>query len=240
MALSLVSQFHPPSPPRPRRSPFAFSFSPLTPIPSRPSTSGTFSPEQPSGPHPSTPDSIPDSTTTGSVYATPLSAPPSPPVLPAWRAVPPTPPTFLSFSPPPHPPVRRRTHPRPASAVFPGARTVAAQRRLSLPTRAIRSTDSATPPSAFRVRRRRSSLGNEARRLFHIQDDDDAASDDGDDTPDRQCLDPVKDEYVPKRSALQRRHALLELLQSECNYLADLRTLVNVCTMPVVLVACTR
>jgi hypothetical protein len=65
------------------------------------------------------------------------------------------------------------------------------------------------------------------RRLFHIEDDD-AASDDGDDSPDHRDLTPVEVEFIPKRSVLERQHALLELLVSERNYLADLRILVNV------------
>lgn len=89
-----------------------------------------------------------------------------------------------------------------------------------------------SPPSAFRSHRRRSSLGSAARRLFHIEDeDDDAASDDGDDspvTPVHRGDAPVEDELIRKRRALERQHALLELLVSERNYLADLRTLVNV------------
>ena len=74
------------------------------------------------------------------------------------------------------------------------------------------------------------------RRLFHIEGDD-AASDDGDDSPsgsDSRDLTPEDVEVVPKRSALECKHALLELLVSERNYLADLRTLVYVRIYPVV------
>lgn len=224
MSLSLVSPLHPPSPPKSsRRSPFGLSLLPLTPISSTPSTPGTFPVEEPPQMHPSTPDS----TTSLSVYATPLSAPQSP-SLPAWRAVPPTPPAFLPLSAPPRPPVRRRTHPRPTSAVFTGPRTAAVQRRLSLPARNMHIVDITTPPSAFRTHRRRSSL-DAARRLFHIESDD-AGSDDGDDSlvaADLQGLAPEA-EFIPKRSVLERQHALLELLVSERNYLADLRTLVYV------------
>ena len=245
MALSLVTPLHPPSPPRSsRRCPFNLSFLPLTPIASIPSTPGTFTSEECSQLHPTTPDSISASTTTVSVYSTPLSTPESPSVLPAWRAVPPTPPAFLPLSPPSHPPVRRRTHPRPVSVIFPGPRTTAAQRRLSLPTRATHTTGPTTPPSAFRPRRHRSSLQGTAQRLFHIEgEDDDAASDDGDDSlaaPDRAGLAPVEDEFIPKRSSIERQHALLELLVSERNYLADLRTLVNVRIYPIAPLACTR
>jgi len=77
------------------------------------------------------------------------------------------------------------------------------------------------------------------KRLFHIEDDD-AASDDGDDSPvasdSRYLADVVED--VPKRSVLERQHALLELLVSERNYLADLRTLVYVRIYPVVPFTC--
>ena len=101
-----------------------------------------------------------------------------------------------------------------------------------------------TPPSAFRTGRRRSSLQGTAQRLFHIEgEDDDAASDDGDDSlaaPDRAGLAPVEDEFIPKRSSIERQHALLELLVSERNYLADLRTLVNVRIYPIAPLACTR
>ena len=71
------------------------------------------------------------------------------------------------------------------------------------------------------------------RKLFHIEDDD-AVSDDGDDSP------AASDnrEVVSKQSALERQHALLELLVSERNYLADLRTLVYVRIYPVVPFAC--
>ncbi|KAH9966020.1 hypothetical protein BC827DRAFT_1265090 [Russula dissimulans] len=232
MALSLVSPLHPPSPPGSSRRPtYGLSYLP-PPIPS--TTPGSFPSDEWPHIHPSTPDSV-SSATTVSVYSTPLSAPQSPSVLPAWRAVPPTPPAFLPLSPPSHPPIRRRTHPRPTSAVFTGPRTAAAQRRLSLPTRAMPAAavvEITTPPSAFRTHRRRSSLGTAARRLFHIEDeDDDAASDDGDDppaTPDHRDDAPVEDDLIRKRNALERRHALLELLVSERNYLADLRTLVNI------------
>jgi hypothetical protein len=98
------------------------------------------------------------------------------------------------------------------------------------------------PPSAFRIRRRRSSLESTARRLFHIEDDD-APSDDGDDPlapPGRVGHAPVKDEFTPKRSSIERQHALLELLVSERNYLTDLRTLVNVRIYPIVPSPCTR
>jgi hypothetical protein len=103
----------------------------------------------------------------------------------------------------------------------------------------LRSTDPKVPPSAFRIHRRRSSLESAARRLFHIEDDDDddAASDDGDDSfamPDRVGLAPVEDEFIPKRSSIERQHALLELLVSERNYLTDLRTLVNVRIYPII------
>lgn len=164
------------------------------------------------------------------MYSTPLSAPQSPSALPAWRAVPPTPPAFLPLSPPPQLPVRRRTHPRPASAVFSGPRTAAAQRRLSLPTRTPHIPDNTSPPSAYRIHRRRSSLDGAVQRLFHIEGDD-AASDDGDDSPtasDSRDLTPEDVEVVPKRSTQERQHALLELLVSERNYLADLRTLVYI------------
>lgn len=235
MALSLVTPLHPPSPPRSsRRSPFGLSFLPLPSIASIPSTPGTFTSEECPQLHPTTPDSISGSTSTVSVYSTPLSAPQSPSVLPAWRAVPPTPPAFLPLSPPSHPPVRRRTHPRPASAIFSGPRTAAAQRRLSLPARATRNTDTTTPPSAFRTRRRRSSLESTTRRLFHIEDD--AESDDGDDplaAPDGVDLAPVDGESIRKRSFVERQYALLELLVSERNYLMDLRTLVNVRIYPI-------
>ncbi|KAI0307232.1 hypothetical protein B0F90DRAFT_1814016 [Multifurca ochricompacta] len=233
MALSLAPPSQPPSPPRSsRRSAFLLSFLPLTPISSIPSTPGTFSSDSEEWPqqHPSTPESIPGSTTSLSVYSTPLTLPQSPSVLPAWKAVPPTPPAFLPLSPPSHPPVRRRTHPRPASAILSGSRTSAAQRRLSLPARAMRTTTPTSPPSAFRTHERRSSLGIAARRLFHIEGDD-ATSDDGDDLP----VPPVpsglvhaEEELIPKRSVSERHHALLELLMSERSYLADLRVLVNV------------
>jgi hypothetical protein len=98
--------------------------------------------------------------------------------------------------------------------------------------------DQPSPPSAYRIHRRRSSLDGAVRRLFHIEGDD-AASDDGDDSPtasDSRDIAPV--EVVPKRSALERQHALLELLESERNYLADLRTLVYVRIYPAVPFAC--
>jgi hypothetical protein len=237
MSLSLVSPLHPPSPTRSSRpSHFGLSFCSLSPISSTPSTPPIFASEELPQLHPSTPDS----TATLSVYSTPLSAPQSPSALPAWRAVPPTPPAFLPLSPPPRPPVRRRTHPRPASAVFSGPRTAAAQRRLSLPTRTLRIPDNTSPPSAYRIHRRRSSLDGAVRRLFHIEGDD-GASDDGDDSPtasDSRDLASEDIEVVPKRSVLERQHALLELLVSERNYLADLRTLVYVRIYPVVPFAC--
>ena len=93
----------------------------------------------------------------------------------------------------------------------------------------MRIVDTTTPPSAFRIHRRRSSLDGAVRRLFHIESDD-AGSDDGDDSlvaPDLQGLAPEA-EFIPKRSVLERQHALLELLVSERNYLASLRTLVYV------------
>ena len=99
-----------------------------------------------------------------------------------------------------------------------------------------------SPPSSFRNHQRRPSLGSAARRLFHIEDDNEASDDDDDDDDpptapdDRIGIAPVEDdECVPKRSALERQHALLELLESERNYLADLRTLVNVRIYPIVL-----
>jgi hypothetical protein len=94
----------------------------------------------------------------------------------------------------------------------------------------MRIADSTTPPSAFRTHRRRSSLDGAVRRLFHIEDED-VVSDDGDDSfaaPDGHGLAPVEAEFVSKRSVLERQHALLELLVSERNYLADLRMLVYV------------
>jgi hypothetical protein len=90
--------------------------------------------------------------------------------------------------------------------------------------------DAKSPPSAFRIHRRRSSLDGAVRRLFHIEGDD-AASDDGDDSldaSDRRDAAPVEVQLIPKRSVLERQLALLELLVSERNYLADLRILVNV------------
>jgi hypothetical protein len=106
----------------------------------------------------------------------------------------------------------------------------------------MRTTDTSIPPSAFRIHRRRSSLESTARRLFHIEDDD-APSDDGDDPltpPDRVGHVPVEDEFTPKRSSIERQHALLELLVSERNYLTDLRMLVNVRIYSNVPSACTR
>jgi hypothetical protein len=50
----------------------------------------------------------------------------------------------------------------------------------------------------------------------------------------------MEDEFTPKRSSIERQHALLELLVSEQNYLADLRTLVNVRIYPIIPPACTR
>lgn len=228
MALSFVS----PPPPRPsRRSPFSLSafssFTPISPVPPTPTSCSEQWPQL----QPSTPDSIQDSTTTVSEYSTPLTAPQQPdsPSVPAWKAVPPTPPSFIPLSSSSRLPSRRRSHPRPASAILLGTRTAAAQRRLSLPTRPMRTPSSTGPPSAFLTHQRCSSLGSAARRLFHIAGDD-AASDDGDDPvtePDR-SLSPVEDEVIPKRSAPERHHALLELLVSERNYLVELRTLVNV------------
>jgi hypothetical protein len=98
----------------------------------------------------------------------------------------------------------------------------------------MRTPGSTGPPSAFLTHQRCSSLGSAARRLFHIEGDD-VASDDGDDPgtdPDRYGLAPVEDELIPKRSAAERHHALLEILVSERNYLVDLRTLVNVRIYP--------
>jgi hypothetical protein len=89
---------------------------------------------------------------------------------------------------------------------------------------------SAGPPPVFLTHQRCSSLGSAARRLFHIEGDD-VASDDGDDPvtePDRRGVPPVGDEFIPKRNASERHHALLELLVSERNYLVVLRTLINV------------
>jgi hypothetical protein len=102
-----------------------------------------------------------------------------------------------------------------------------------LPTRTLRFPDNTSPPSAYRIHQRRPSLDGAVRRLFHIEGDD-AASDDGDDFPTASD----SREVVPKRSALERQHALLELLVSERNYLADLRTLVYVRIYPVVPFAC--
>jgi len=51
---------------------------------------------------------------------------------------------------------------------------------------------------------------------------------------------PVKDELAPKRSPIERQHALLELLVSERNYLMDIRTLVNVRIYPIVPLPYTR
>ena len=232
MSLTLLPPLQPPSPPRsPRRSPFGLQFlsSPSSIISTPPAFTPSPSQEWPQVHH-TTPDTTPRSANTVSVYSTPLTAPQSPTTLPAWKAVPPTPPVFYPLSPPSHPPVRRRTHPRPASAILSGADTAAAQRRLSLPARVIRTAVAMTPPSAFRTHERRSSLGSAARKLFHIESDD-AVSDDGDDAP----LPPsprgqssVEDVLISKRSLSQRQHALLELLMSERTYLADLRVLVNV------------
>lgn len=107
-----------------------------------------------------------------------------------------------------------------------------------MPTHTLHIAGNKSPPSAYRIHRRRSSLDGAVIRLFHIEDD--AASDDGDDFPsasDSRDLAP-EDVEVPKRSALERKHALLELLVSERNYLADLRTLVYVRIYPVVPFAC--
>jgi hypothetical protein len=109
-----------------------------------------------------------------------------------------------------------------------------------LPTRTLHIVNHRTPPSAYRIHSRRSSLDGAVRKLFHIEGDD-AASDDGDDSPvasDSRDLAPEDVEVVHKRSTLERQHALLELLVSERNYLADLRTLVYVRIYPVVLFAC--
>ena len=232
MSLTLLPPLQPPSPPRPpRRSPFSLHFLPLSSASSIPSVSPIITPspsqEWPQSHH-TTPDS-PHSANTVSVYSTPLTAPQSPTTLPAWRAVPPTPPAYYPLSPPSHPPVRRRTHPRPASAILSGTDTAGTQRRLSLPARVMRTAVAMSPPSAFRTHERRSSLGSAARKLFHIESDD--AVSDSDDTP----LPPsprgqssVEHEPIPKRSLSQRQHALLELLMSERTYLADLRILVNV------------
>ncbi|KAF8272502.1 hypothetical protein EI94DRAFT_1718174 [Lactarius quietus] len=231
MSLTLLPPLQPPSPPRPpRRTPFSLHFLPLSSASSIPSTSPVFTPapsqEWPQLHH-TTPDS-PRSANTVSVYSTPLTAPQSPTTLPAWKAVPPTPPAFYPLSPPSCPPVRRRTHPRPASAILSGTDMAATKRRLSLPARVMRTAVATSPPSAFRTHERRSSLGSAARKLFHIESDD-AVSDGDDDTP----LPPTplgqpSDEPIPKRSLSQRQHALLELLMSERTYLADLRVLVNV------------
>ncbi len=234
MSLTLLPPLQPPSPPRPtRRSPFGLQFLPLSPtsVPSTPPAS-TPSPSQ-EWPqlHHTTPDTTPRSANIISVYSTPLTAPQSPTSLPAWKAVPPTPPAFYPLSPPSRPPVRRRTHPRPASAILSGTDTAATQRRLSLPARVMRTAVAMSPPSAFRTHERRSSLGSAARKLFHIESDDAVSDDDDDDTP----LPPsprgqssVEDGLIPKRSLSRRQHALLELLMSERIYLADLRLLVNV------------
>jgi hypothetical protein len=229
MSLTLLPPLQPPSPPRPpRRSPFSLHFLPLS---SAHSTSPVFTPspsqEWPQLHH-NTPDS-PRSSNTVSVYSTPLTAPQSPTTLPAWKAVPPTPPAFYPLSPPSRPPVRRRTHPRPASAILSGKDAAATQRRLSLPARVMRTAAAMSPPSAFRTHERRSSLGSAARKLFHIESDD--AVSDSDDTPlppSPRAQSSVEDEPIPKRSLSQRQHALLELLMSERTYLDDLRMLVNV------------
>lgn len=232
MSLSLLPPLQPPSPPRPsRRSPFNLHFLPLSSTSSIPSTSTVFTPspsQEWSQLHHTTPDS-PRSANTVSVYSTPMTAPQSPTTLPAWKAVPPTPPAFYPLSPPSNPPVRRRTHPRPASAILSGTDSASTQRRLSLPARVMRTAVAMSPPSAFRTHERRSSLGSAARKLFHIESDD--AISDSEDTP--PPLTPrghssVEDEPIPKRSLSQRQHALLELLISERTYLADLRVLVNV------------
>ncbi|KAH9077250.1 hypothetical protein EDB83DRAFT_2549072 [Lactarius deliciosus] len=231
MSLTLLPPLQPPSPPRPpRRPPFSLQFLPLAPIPSTPPAFTPSPSQECSQLHHTTPDTTPRSANTVSVYSTPLTAPQSPTTLPAWKAVPPTPPAFYPLSPPSNPPVRRRTHPRPASAILSGTDAAAAQRRMSLPARVIRTAVAMTPPSAFRTHERRSSLGSAARKLFHIESDD-ALSDDDDDIP----LPPsprgqssVEDELIPKRGLSQRQHALLELLMSERTYLADLRVLVNV------------
>ena len=234
MSLTLLPPLQPPSPPRPpRRSPFSLQFLTHPSSSSIPSTPPAFTPspsqEWPQLHH-TTPDTTPRSVNTVSVYSTPLTAPQSPTTLPAWKAVPPTPPALYPLSPPSHPPVRRRTHPRPASAILSRTDTAATKRRLSLPARVIRTAVAMSPPSAFRTHERRSSLGSAARKLFHIESDD-GVSDDGDDTP----LSPsprgqpsAEDELIPKRSLSQRQHALLELLMSERAYLDDLRVLVNV------------
>ncbi|KAH9049117.1 hypothetical protein EDB84DRAFT_1454180 [Lactarius hengduanensis] len=203
MSLTLLPPLQPPSPPRPpRRSPFSLQFLPLASIPSTP-PAFTPSPSQEwSQLHRTTPDTTPRSANTVSVYSTPLTAPQSPTTLPAWKAVPPTPPAFS----PPLP-------------SFQPAYAAAAQRRMSLPARVIRTAVAMTPPSAFRTHERRSSLGSAARKLFHIESDD-ALSDDDDDIP----LPPsprgqssVEDELIPERGLSQQR-----------TYLADLRVLVNV------------
>lgn len=229
MSLTLLPPLQPPSPPRPpRRSPFNLHFLPLS---STPSTSTVFTPspsqEWPQLHH-TTPDS-PRSANTVSVYSTPMTAPQSPTTLPAWKAVPPTPPAFYPLSPPSNPPVRRRTHPRPASAILSGTDSASTKRRLSLPARVMRTAAAMSPPSAFRTHERRSSLGSAARKLFHIESDD--AISDSEDTPPPPTPrghSSVEDEPIPKRSLSQRQHALLELLISERTYLADLRILVNV------------
>lgn len=237
MSLTLLPPLQPPSPPRPsRRSPFGLQFLPLSSLSSVPSTPPALTPspsqEWPQL-HSSTPDSTPRSANTVSEYSTPLTAPQSPTTLPAWKAVPPTPPAFYPLSPPSHPPVRRRTHPRPASAILSETHTTAAQRRLSLPARVMRTAVALTPPSSFRTHERRSSLGSAARKLFHIESDDAVSDDDDDDDdnpppPSPRGQSSVEDELIPKRRLSQRQHALLELLMSERTYLADLRVLVNV------------
>jgi hypothetical protein len=232
MSLTLLPPLQPPSPPRPpRRSRFSLQFLPLSSSSSNPSTSPVFTPspsqEWPQLHH-TTPDS-PRSINTVSVYSTPLTAPQSPTPLPAWKAVPPTPPAFYPLSPPSNPPVRRRTHPRPASAILSGTDSASTQRRLSLPARVIRTSVAMSPPSAYRTHERRSSLGSAARKLFHIESDD-AISDSEDSPlpPSPRGQSSVEDEPIPKRSLSQRQHALLELLMSERTYLTDLRVLVNV------------
>jgi hypothetical protein len=232
MSLTLLPPLQPPSPPRPpRRSPFSLHFLPLSSASSIPSTSPVFTPsssqEWPQLHH-TTPDS-PHSANTVSVYSTPLTAPQSPTTLPAWKAVPPTPPAFYPLSPPSNPPVRRRTHPRPASAILSGTDSASTQRRLSLPARVMRTAVAFSPPSAFRTHERRSSLGSAARKLFHIESDD-AISDSEDTPPPPSPRGHSSGEYepIPKRSLSQRQHALLEILMSERTYLADLRVFVNV------------
>jgi hypothetical protein len=98
MSLTLLPPLQPPSPPRSsRRSPFSLQFLTLSTLSSIPSTPAfTPSPSQEwSQLHHTTPDTTPRSANSVSVYSTPLTAPQSPTTLPAWKAVPPTPPCLL-------------------------------------------------------------------------------------------------------------------------------------------------